>query len=114
MTITSWSFHGLYDIDIKILFLEASDDVLIKRYKETRKEHPIGKGKSIEESIASERKILANIKEMADVIIDTSELSVRQLHKETLKIRNQEENIENITIPINNIFLKNKICVNYN
>jgi len=87
-------------IDIKILFLEASDDELIRRYKETRRDHPIGKGRSIAESIAKERQKLANVREIADVIIDTTDLSVKQLHEETLKMRDREENIENITINI--------------
>ena len=88
------------NVDIKILFLEASDNELIRRYKETRREHPIGKGRSIAESITREREILANIRKVADVIIDTTELSVKELHKETLKMKDREETIENITINI--------------
>ncbi|MCD6319914.1 MAG: RNase adaptor protein RapZ, partial [Candidatus Desulfofervidaceae bacterium] len=56
-----------------ILFLDAQDEVIIRRYKETRRKHPLSKnGKSISESIAEERFCLKNIKKIATQIIDTS------------------------------------------
>lgn len=69
-------------IELNILFLDASDEVLIKRYKETRRTHPLQKQGSIIEGIIEERKILKNIREAADYIIDTSSLSSNKLRKE--------------------------------
>ncbi len=63
----------------EILFLEAEPDVLIRRFKETRRPHPLGG--DIEHAVATEQKILAPLKENADRIIDTSSLSPHQLRK---------------------------------
>ena len=69
----------------QVLFLEARDDVLIRRFSETRHRHPLsGAGeaqRSIAESIAAERAVLADIRERADVIVDTSDLSYRELRE---------------------------------
>ena len=69
----------------QVLFLEARDDVLIRRFSETRHRHPLagagGPHRSIEDAIVAERRILADIRERADVIVDTSDLSYRQLRE---------------------------------
>ena len=69
----------------QVLFLEARDDVLIRRFSETRHRHPLtgtgGSERSIEDAIAAERRILADIRERADVIVDTSDLSYRALRE---------------------------------
>lgn len=62
-----------------LLFLETSDEVLIKRYSESRRPHPLSRRKSVRESIALERKRLAKIKNMADYVIDTSSINISQL-----------------------------------
>lgn len=67
--------------DVSILFLDASDEVLIKRYKETRRKHPLdeqAKG-SLQQAISMEREILAKIREAADYYIDTTDMSMSQL-----------------------------------
>jgi len=64
---------------LEVLFLEASEDVLLKRYSETRRQHPVSSGKNLLESIRSEKKQLGSLKEVADKIIDTSNLTVHQL-----------------------------------
>lgn len=73
------------NMDTSILFLDSSDDVLIKRYKETRRKHPLDEQShgSLQDAIDAERKILASVREHADYYIDTSELSMGQL-KETV------------------------------
>lgn len=65
--------------DSEILFLEADDEVLIKRYKETRRSHPLSFDGRIYEGIAMERKLLKGIKDSADCILDTSYLLIRDL-----------------------------------
>jgi len=82
-------FHGIIDqlkileemnIDYKLLFLEASDNIILKRYKETRRRHPLSAlNLSISEAISKEREILAPLREKADCIVDTSNLSLSQL-----------------------------------
>ena len=64
---------------IEILFLEASDTILMRRFSETRREHPLAVGGSIREGLQLERKRLQVIRDMANQVIDTSTLSVHQL-----------------------------------
>jgi len=64
---------------IEILFLDASDDVLLHRFKETRRTHPISDKGTLMEGIALERHKLANLRDMADKVIDTSPYNVHQL-----------------------------------
>jgi RNase adapter protein RapZ len=65
----------------RILFLEADDPVLINRFKETRRRHPLANGGSVEAALARERTLLEPIKERADVSIDTTDLSAARLRK---------------------------------
>ncbi len=68
----------------KIIFLEASEDILVRRYKESRRPHPLSEFGSLIESIREEKKILQPIREMADYIVDTSRTPPTQL-KEVLQ-----------------------------
>jgi UPF0042 nucleotide-binding protein len=63
----------------RILFLEAADDVLVRRYEASRRKHPLGSGERMSEAIAEERALLEPLKAEADVVIDTSNLNVHQL-----------------------------------
>jgi len=63
----------------KILFLDAIDDVLVKRFKETRRIHPLAKNNRIIEGIKKERDVLSEVKTKADYIIDTSFMRVNNL-----------------------------------
>ncbi len=64
---------------VEMLFLEAKDEVLIRRFSETRRPHPLGKAIPVLEGIQSERKSLSEMRRKADRIIDTSDYSVHQL-----------------------------------
>ncbi|WP_317367786.1 RNase adapter RapZ [uncultured Tyzzerella sp.] len=75
----------------EILFLDCSDKVLLKRYKETRRRHPLAKGERLITGIIRERELLSNIRKKSDYIIDTSHILSRQLKQK-----------------INDIFLENK------
>lgn len=68
-------------IEPRIVFLEATDDVLIRRFSETRHRHPLADGRGIASSIVEERRLLEPVRAQADVIIDTSDLSLRQLRE---------------------------------
>ncbi|MDP9073497.1 MAG: RNase adapter RapZ [Actinomycetota bacterium] len=65
---------------VKLLFLEASDEVLVRRFEGTRRRHPLS-AEGVVESIALERELLQPIRESADVIIDTTELNVHELRQ---------------------------------
>lgn len=70
----------------EILFMEASDATLMKRYKETRRMHPLAMGGRVADGIAKERKILEKMKVDADYVIDTSHLLTRELKEELDRI----------------------------
>lgn len=74
-------FHLLRKEDYRfvVLFLECTEEVLLKRYSETRRQHPIANGANLVDRIRSEKRQLKGLKEMADKIIDTSNLTVHQL-----------------------------------
>ena len=63
----------------RIVFLEAADDVLVRRYEASRRKHPLAAGERMSEAIAEERALLEPLKAEADVVIDTSNLNVHQL-----------------------------------
>ena len=65
--------------DVRVLFLDAADEVLVRRYEDNRRRHPLGEGTGVVESIKSERKALEPLKAEADLVIDTSDLNVHQL-----------------------------------
>ena len=65
----------------RLLFLDASDEILVNRFKETRRRHPLAEGGQVGEAIRSERELLAPLRERADVCIDTSDLSAARLRK---------------------------------
>ena len=65
----------------RVVFLEASDDVLIRRFSETRHRHPLGEDRGIANSIAEERRRLDPVRTESDVVLDTSDLSLRQLRE---------------------------------
>jgi len=65
----------------RVLFLDASEEVLLGRFKETRRRHPLADGGQVTTAIHQERELLSPIRERADVVIDTSELSASRLRK---------------------------------
>ena len=87
-------------IPYEILFLDASDEVLVKRYKETRRMHPLAESGRIEQGIALERERLVFLKKHADYIIDTSKLLVRELKQELDKIFVQNREFKNLMITV--------------
>ena len=93
----------------EILFMDASDEVLIKRYRETRRAHPVGPTGRVEDGIAQERKILEQIKADADYVIDTSGLLTRTLKEELIRIFIKNEEYNSLMISIMSFGFKNGI-----
>ncbi|HCA21925.1 MAG TPA: RNase adapter RapZ [Lachnospiraceae bacterium] len=84
----------------EIMFLDASDMVLVKRYKETRRDHPLAPLGHLEEGIAEERNRISFLKERADYVIDTSMLLTRDLKSEIESIYQHDRNYNNIVVTI--------------
>ena len=87
-------------ISYEILFLDASDTALVKRYKETRRSHPLARNGRVEEGISLERTTMQFLKEQADVIIDTSTMLTRELRSEMEKIYVNSQEYRNIYVTI--------------
>ena len=84
----------------EILFLDAADDVLVKRYKETRRVHPLAKDGRVDKGISLEREKLKYLKEHADCILDTSMLLTRELKSELENIFVLDQEFKNLMITI--------------
>lgn len=84
----------------EILFLDAEDGVLVKRYKETRRNHPLSGGTRVETGIAAERERLTFLRLRADYIIDTSRLLTRELRAELDKIFVNQQDYKSLFITI--------------
>ena len=80
---------------LEILFMEAETKVLVKRYKETRRMHPLAKGGRMAAAIEEERECLKDLKKQADYIIDTTTLLIRELKQELDRIFVQNEDFCN-------------------
>ncbi len=87
-------------VGYEILYLDASDEVLVKRYKETRRSHPLALDGRVADGIHEERKRLEFLKKQADYIIDTSSLLTRELKQELDKIFVQNKNFKNLVITV--------------
>lgn len=69
-------------VDVEVIFLDASDESLVRRYSETRRRHPLaGEGGTVPDGIATERRTLADLKDLADEVIDTTTLNVHELKR---------------------------------
>jgi len=73
--------HLRKDHPITLVFIEAHDDALLRRYSETRRPHPLGKDYSVRESLRHERVLMAPIRKLADVVIDTTQFNVHELRQ---------------------------------
>lgn len=88
------------EVKFEILFLDASDESLIKRYKETRRSHPLAGEGRVDKGIDEERRRLVFLKQQADYIIDTSQMLTRELRSEILKIFVANKNYKNLYVTI--------------
>ena len=84
----------------EILFMEANDKTLLKRYKETRRMHPLSLDGRIEDGIRKERKVLNDIRNKSDYVIDTSNLLTRELKEELERIFVQNEEYNSLMVTI--------------
>jgi UPF0042 nucleotide-binding protein len=84
--------HLRKDHPITLVFIEAQDDALLRRYSETRRPHPLGKDYSVRESLRHERDLMAPIRKLADVVIDTTQFNVHELrHFVTERFKNPDK-----------------------
>lgn len=97
------------DYNVEILFMEAGDDVLIKRYKESRRVHPLAVEGRIEDGVRQERKVLDKIRCQADYVIDTTSLLTRELKEELDRIFVNNEEYNSLMVTVMSFGFKNGI-----
>ena len=85
---------------IEILFLESSDPILMRRFSETRRQHPLAVGGSIGEGIRQEREWVQGIRDMANQVIDTSHFNVHQLKERIQKYAQEESSSGQMTVTL--------------
>ena len=113
---TASSFTELFDVLDKLramegacqmLFLEAEPEVIIKRYKETRRRHPLAdQTDSLEEAVRRERELMQPVRERADYVIDTSHTSTAQLRGELLRLFGDPEEKGGMTVSVTSFGFK--------
>lgn len=87
-------------MDVKILFLEASEDVIIRRFKETKRSHPLAQDERIIDGITKEKKVLEELKQGANIVLDTSTFTGHQLIAKIKEIFSQSGEKSDISITI--------------
>ncbi|WP_304508486.1 RNase adapter RapZ [Anaerotignum sp.] len=98
-------FHVLFTLEKKgyqyeIIFLDASDHTLIKRYKETRRSHPLSRKGSIEDGILQEREMLKEVKSRATYILDTTNVLTRELKAQINRIFMENQHFESLVVTV--------------
>ncbi len=95
----------------RVVYLEANDDVLVRRFSETRRPHPLGRGDTVVTSIQAERKRLDPVRNVADILLDTSRFNVHELraHLVAQFDRGDGSSDRNLTIAVNSFGFKNGV-----
>lgn len=100
-----------YDENADILFLDANDDVLIRRYKMTRKRHPLESEGDVLSGITKERKVLSEIKAKSDLVIDTSYMQVKELRSKIKELFMIGSKKNNMTVALTSFGFKHGIPI---
>ncbi len=95
----------------RVVFLEASEDSLVRRFSETRRPHPLGRGETVTASIRAERRRLDPVRNVADILLDTSRFNVHELraHINAQFTRGVGKNDRNLTISVTSFGFKNGV-----
>ncbi len=102
---------GQMQLGCRIIFLDAADQVLINRYKQSRRNHPLAKGRSIVQAIEEERQLLGPVKELATDVIETSTLKPNELRNLLYAMLSQSDRDERMTILVQSFGFKYGIPV---
>ncbi len=86
--------------EYKIVYLEAKDDVIVRRYKESRRKHPLAGGDRVVDGLKLERQLLSKMKENAEVIIDTGDIKPRQLRNILYDLLDENNSLGNISATV--------------
>jgi UPF0042 nucleotide-binding protein len=93
----------------RVVFLEAEDDALVRRFSETRRPHPMGRTQTVVQGISAERKRLDPVRNVADIVLDTTKFNVHELRAHILAQFERGADERNITISSNSFGFKNGV-----
>ncbi len=93
----------------RVVYLEASDDALIRRFSETRRPHPLGRSETVVEAIQAEKQRLDPIRNVADIILDTTKFNVHELRAHINAQFERETSDRNLTVSVNSFGFKNGV-----
>jgi len=93
----------------QILFLDCADDVLVRRYSETRRRHPISEGRSLYEQIEAERRLLAEVRDRADLLVDTSQMSPHDLKSRLGRIVLGRDVVDSLNVDVTSFGFKHGV-----
>jgi UPF0042 nucleotide-binding protein len=93
----------------KVVFLDAQDPVLVRRYSETRRPHPLRRSETVSRSIVEERQLLDSVRNVADTLIDTSRFNVHELRAEILKRFGREDQSKHLLVSCLSFGFKNGV-----
>lgn len=93
----------------RVVYLEASDDALIRRFSETRRPHPLGRSETVLEAIQAEKQRLDPIRNVADIILDTTKFNVHELRAHINAQFERETSDRNLTVSVNSFGFKNGV-----
>ena len=96
-------------LSTRVVFLEASDEALVRRFSETRRPHPMGRTDTVVKSIRAERKRLDPIRNVADIVLDTTKFNVHELRAHINAQFEREESDRNLTISSDSFGFKNGV-----
>jgi UPF0042 nucleotide-binding protein len=96
-------------LSTRVVFLDAQDAVLVRRYSETRRPHPLGRSETVSRSIVEERQLLDPIRNVADTLIDTSNFNVHELRANILERFGHEEKAKQLLVSCLSFGFKNGV-----
>jgi RNase adapter protein RapZ len=98
-------------IPTRVLYLDAAEEALVRRFSETRRPHPLGRGETVMSSIHAERRRLEPVKHVADILLDTTKFNVHELraHINAQFQRGGKKNDQNLTISVTSFGFKNGV-----
>ncbi len=108
-TMEELSYRG---VTVELVFFEASDEVLIRRFSETRRRHPLSPSGSAEEGISLERELLGPVRDIAQIVLNTSNFSTNDLRKELLRVFESTREEKKLTVVINSFGFKYGLPLN--
>ena len=105
------SLKSMAQIEPRLIFLEASQSALVRRFSETRRPHPLAKGRSVSEGITEEREKLNSLRRMSDLILDTSNLTVHELRDVLMRMTRDKTTRAEMVVNLVSFGFKNGVPV---